>query len=255
MNTLKELAKDYAQGRLTKADYRQHRVNLIKAILAAEVEVKEYVFQDPTPPQEDITEQSSFDPLATAKMANVSKYKEGGDDNDITMPDASARLLASEVKIAKTEVKTEQPKSNLTWLYIATVVVLFIVIALTFLMLRSGFDDSSTNTEAEKQTQTLNILSASDRLISDFLANANWQSDKLNEFIQSWQQLSDEDRQKTRESTHLSQLSSAIYKKILAEKALMTIGETESAANQQKNLIDFAKAIGIDDPKIITPTE
>lgn len=254
MKTLRELAKDHAQGKLKQADYRQCRVDLINGILAGEIEVKDHVFKAPPPPlDEDITEQSGFDPLSTTKMATVPNFNI---DSDITEPDASAASNISKPAKVEPEVKTDKPLQNkIIWLLVSTTVVLIIVIVLTILMLRSGLDEASTGAQNETQVQAPPLNSPTDQLISDFLAANNWQTENLNEFVRKWQQFSHEDRQKAMSSSRLAQLSNTIYKKILAEKALHSLGGSESNEETHMSLIKFAKSIGINDPKIISQPE
>lgn len=54
-------------------------------------------------------------------------------------------------------------------------------------------------------------------------------------------------------SIELNQLATAIYKQLLEERALSGIGDAEKAVNKQKQLIEFAEQIGINDSRLTMP--
>lgn len=91
-------------------------------------------------------------------------------------------------------------------------------------------------------------------LIRGLLNQRNWSSDaNLDTFIEKWQALPADTRAGSLESLELNQLTTAIYKQLLKERALSGIGNEEDSRNKQQKLIDFAAKIGIDDPRIAMP--
>lgn len=82
----------------------------------------------------------------------------------------------------------------------------------------------------------------------------NWSADaSLDAFIDKWHALPADTRAASLESLELNQLTTAIYKQLLKERALSGLGNEETARNRQQKLIDFADKIGIDDPRIAMP--
>jgi hypothetical protein len=92
------------------------------------------------------------------------------------------------------------------------------------------------------------------QLLSEFLAQRNWAaSGNLDAFIRNWQNLPAETRAAAAGTLELNQLTNAIYKQLLEERALSGIGDAEAALNRQKKLIEFAAQVGINDPRIAMP--
>lgn len=54
-------------------------------------------------------------------------------------------------------------------------------------------------------------------------------------------------------SLELNQLTTAIYKQLMKERALSGLGDEAEAGDQQLKLIEFAKKVGINDPRIAMP--
>lgn len=53
----------------------------------------------------------------------------------------------------------------------------------------------------------------------------------------------------------MSRLGNAIYKQLLAEKALSNLDDGNLALEKQKLLVNFAREMRIDDPRITMPAE
>ena len=247
MKTLGELAKEYARGQLAKADYRRHRTDLIQGIIKGDIEVQDYSFEPPLPPpDEDITEQSGFDPLATTQLSTVPNYGQG--DSEKKTPVASAEQRASAPAQKANELLHQKKLMILSGL---TLMVLLIVLVLSFILLRSGDETTEIKTEVSSPLVGQQISSA-DKLISNFLNENKWQQDNLNSFTSSWLALDSESRQNTTDTGRLAQLGNAIYKKILEEKALMSLGDESKSLERQRMLADFATSLGIKDQRIIS---
>ena len=73
------------------------------------------------------------------------------------------------------------------------------------------------------------------------------------EFVGQWQQLSAEERNAAEESIALGQMTNAIYKKLLEERALSALGDESSALEKQRKFVSFAEKLGISDPRIALP--
>ena len=89
-------------------------------------------------------------------------------------------------------------------------------------------------------------------MIKAFLSDNHWQKQDLDTFLNDWKGLTAEERTEATSSARFNQMANAIQKKIMEENALIALGDNEAAIAKRQSLIDFAKSIGVRDPKILS---
>jgi hypothetical protein len=92
-------------------------------------------------------------------------------------------------------------------------------------------------------------------LIRNFLAKKNWSSSNLDNFQQQWRELAAADIQASKDSLEMGQLTNEIYKQLLEEQALSGLVDDDSSINKQRQLVQFATELGIEDSRISLPEE
>lgn len=120
----------------------------------------------------------------------------------------------------------------------------------------SGGDPEETSTAGlavTGPTAAQDTTNEARTLVREFLDRKNWAGSNLDSFLVQWNALPEETRTDAMQSIELNQLSTAIYKQLLEERALSGIGDAEQAINKQRQLIEFAEQIGINDPRLTMP--
>ena len=240
--TLRELAKDYARGEIDKDDYRKSRVELITAITAGEVNVKAIDFPPPLMPSGEeaaITE--------TAKRDKTEIFSTPSKKRPTTNSSPSNQQPSSERK-----------KTPLMFIAISAVIVISLIIVVILFYPKPPGSATIETSNASNKAQatapttptTTSTNMAGESLIADFLTQHNWTEENLDNFIKSWSALSQEERDSAKPSKRMQRMHDSIYKQFLEEKALSSI-DSEKAALKQEKLIEFAKAIGMDDSRLI----
>ncbi len=230
--TLGELAKAYAQGDVSKEDYRKLRNELIQGIVAEDIAVKEIDFLPPLKPFEEVS--------ITQKIVNK-------DTTQINPqpPSASNSPPASPVQAQQQPT----PKTNSFWfIMIGTIAIILMIVGIILFYTQSitkpqTENNAIINTNAETITNT-----AGEHLITKFLTAKNWNDDSLEQFITAWSALPTEDQDATAKTKRMQRLHRAIYDQFLEAKALAGIN-SERAILKQQSLISFANQIGIDDSR------
>jgi len=250
--TLRELAKQYAKGDIPQDAYRKLRTALIESILAGDVSppVNEYrkaVAPGPAEPQE-VTERRRERKRQPA-------------------PDTTA-IVRPEDRRPAAPRKPAPPAFPLLKVSIGVAGVL-IVAGIALLFTNKGEDEDSSPPPApitDTQSDAAPVMEsgsngamedtgsvAATDLIREFLRSKNWSDTRLSEFVSQWEGLPAEDRAAASESVALGQLTNAIYKKLLEERALSALGDEQEAFEKQRKLAAFAEQIGISDPRISLP--
>ncbi|MCG8324572.1 MAG: hypothetical protein MI673_03575 [Thiotrichales bacterium] len=237
MKHLRELAKDFAQGKINQDDYRKQRTSLVQGILAGNISVPDREFLAPLPPPDedpDITAQGyDYDPSSTTEIAVT---KPGQKNRDVSATPAPPPPMASK----------HSPVLLFTALSVA---VLLIIVAVTALFIFTS--DSKDTVPAPEQTVQAPVAGqAASQLIQIFIEQNNWQPDKLKQFEEHWQQIGPVEQRAASGLPIMGQLVNAIYKQILEERAMATLGDAEASRRKQQILVDFANNLGIHDPKI-----
>lgn len=256
--TLRKLARKYSDGTIAKEEYRSSRAELLEGILSGKIELQVNEYLPPIVPDAD-----DFLDITTDKP-----LKE--EDVEITQfgapPPAAAASDQQAVPPAADDVATspEAPSSaaasqKLIWTGAAAGLVILIAIIIALL---PGSDKESSQTASEETTTkettvepTVNIPAnvqpgKAQSLIQEFLSAKNWSQTNINSFVIKWQALSDEDRAAAKGTVQLGQLTNAIYKKLLEERALSGLGDDAEVLEKQRQLVEFAEQVGINDSRI-----
>lgn len=235
--TLRTLAKTYAKQGIAAEEYRAARADYISGILSGEIAltVNEY------PP--------ILKPKQNAESAEDAK--EAMEDTERRPPKKKNNLTNSE-SVAQEE-QAQSPNNRWVILFVIGA----IVVIGTLIALLSGNGNSSktisidTEPVSNANTQSLpGELSEAKMLIQTFLSNKSWSESKLETFLGEWDALPGTSKSGIESSVEIAQFASAIYKKLLEERALSGLSGDNSNLDKQRKLIDFAKQIGITDPRI-----
>ena len=239
--TLRELAKGFARGEIDKDNYRKSRVELITAITAGKVNVKDIDFPPPLMPSEEeaaITE--------TAKR----------DNTEVVSPPSKQRPTPNDSSSDQQPSSKTNQKSTLVFITISAVIVISLIIVVILFYPKPPGSASTETTSASSKAQAATLTDttatnmAGESLIADFLTQKNWSEDSLDTFLNSWSTLAQEERDSAKPSKRMQRMHDSIYKQFLEEKALSSI-DSEKAALKQQKLIEFANAIGIDDSRLV----
>jgi len=223
--SLRTLATEYADGLLSKEEYRKSRAELLEGILSGTVELQVNDYPPPVVPTEEFFPNLAIDEQFEKKGSGT--------------PPPSARTPASPPR------KTDKKKLILTG--VGGLLALVILIALL---------------PADKETQTASTApdaavdvppGVAQTLIQDFLDKKDWSEPSLNKFENLWQALTSEQQAGAADSVQLGQLGNSIYKKLLEERALAGLVDDEQVWMKQQKLLEFAQSIGIKDPRIPLP--
>ena len=238
--TLHGLAKDYARGVIDKDIYRKSRTELIKGIVAGKIAVKAKDFAPPLLPTVDEDEEVITETAQKRERMEVS-------------PQPTPQ------RTAETQNKTPQKTNRLLLVYISVcvVIVLLLIIAVfLFYPKPPGSVSIETSKDLDKSEITTKTTSSmpGESLLAEFLTQRNWNGDSLDKFIDSWNALSQEDRESVKQTKRMQRMNDSIYKQFLEAKALASI-DSEKAIMKQQKLIDFAAAIGIYDSRLILDGE
>jgi hypothetical protein len=245
--TLRKLARAHADGSIDKETYRKARAELIQGILSDEIPLKEINYpplvQPPEPESLDDTQQRKNEVKKTAKQAAA--------------PEASAAAKPDNAEPA-VEAGPAASSSTNKLLYIGLAVAVLAIIVVALVALSGGDSSKSASTTAvtgsasSEKTKLTASVSAAQNLIREFLQKNNWSASSLDNFQQQWAEL---DTTEAMDSLELGQLTNAIYKQLLEERALSGLVEDDSSLNKQRLLLDFASALGITDARLSSVDE
>ncbi|NKB39216.1 MAG: hypothetical protein GKR93_18960 [Gammaproteobacteria bacterium] len=239
--SLRELAKEHAQGNLDREAYKKSRSDLIQGILSSTIPLKEIDY----PPLVQPPESESLDDTQRKE-----DYKKP--------PAASAEAEATtspKPAVARSTTDDHNVKAS-NKLLIAVLALAIIAILVVAALLLSGKSEDSAITVPAGSTETgqisnASVITKSDELIKEFLAGKNWSASSLDTFREKWSNLSDEEMPSSQGNLAIGQLTNAIYKQLLEEQALSGLVDDDSSLNKQQQLIEFADALGINDNRLI----
>ncbi len=249
--TLRELAKEYAQGNLDKETYRKSRAELIQGIIAGTILLQPIEY----PPLVQPPEPESLD--ATERKDDLRKpaAKKTGSEPPPSSPNTDTAGL-SDHSVAMTNAKSNK------MLFMGLAAVVFVVIILSVFALKGGSPSQSKSnpstvagTNEAESLATEQTKTQAEGLIRDFLNKNNWSNSSLNNFLQQWLELPAGDILSSKDSLEMGQLTNAIYKQLLEEQALSGLVDDDSSLNRQRQLVEFAAGLGIDDPRISLPED
>ena len=215
---LRSLAKAYSKKTLELDAYRDARAKFINGVIAGELELPVNNYPPLIRPDD---ETSMEETVRRDKKKTITEQSRAAE-----VPVTSNRTLITAI---------------------ITVVVLVSVIGIYFIVREP---DNSTGTASSTQTASIDVNQAR-TLINDFLDQKNWSTGNLDSFLQNWNMLPAEVRTGALELIEISQLTNAIYKQLLQERALSGIRDSGGSNEKQKILVDFARSIGITDERIV----
>lgn len=226
MTTLRSLAKAYAKKNLETPAYREARAKFINGVLTGEVELSVNEYPPLIRPKRDEAAEVTVRRESKKKTTPLTEHSPPHPE-----PDAGSRNL----------------------LIPAIVAVVLLVIGITVFLLASGgdTDEVPAGVDAQVQPTTPDKPNEAQLLVRDLLNQRNWTTQaNLDTFMGKWLALPADTRAASMNTLELNQLTTAIYKQLLKERALSGIGNETEAKDKQRKLIDFANKIGIDDPRI-----
>lgn len=246
--TLRALAKEYAEGILDKEGYRQARDAYFRAVLDGTVKVKSIDFRPPVEIQ----------------------------DLDATQEKTSIRPRRHEQEqpvVETVDNRNKTPKSQPTYhssaspyLLISAVLLIIAAVGVSVALLKSSGNtgqpavatnppDESIVVE-EKPEPVLSLpASPAETLIENFLRENNWSDSSLQQFKNDWEALTDAEQEQGLSSPMRAQLINAIHRKLIEERALLGLGDSENVVARQHKLVNFATELEINDPRLKVETE
>lgn len=251
--TLQQLARAYAHGELDKENYRKARASLINDILSGEVEVPDKTYSTPIHPR---AQDNTFEEVTERKLREDRQANEA-------IPEPRPRRKAA-------PPPPEEPVRNSTmriktWPLVAGLAVVIVLPVLIYFLLPASSTPDSDQGDGEPaapgstatgQAAAVEAASSEARdLIRGFLQDRVWTKTRIESFLSTWQTLPVDQRQSVRDSVEMSRLANAIYKQLLSEKALSDLDNSGQAQENQKLLVNFAREMRIDDPRITLPAE
>lgn len=231
-STLRQLAKAYANSQIDKEKYRNDRTAYVEAVVSGKLPLR--------PNQHD-----------TALLSSTFSGTRTDFGLDNAGKPTGPTYISTDDNAAGSASFMQTKKTGLI-IGAASLVVIIIVV---FIALRDNKQQAPVGNEIASSTtaQADAPPSAAHNLIRSFLDTNIWSQASMDNFRMEWNRLSEADRTATKSSIELGQMTNAIYKKLLEEKALSGIGNPETSYEKQRILVQFASDIGIDDPRISLP--
>jgi len=264
--SLRALAREFARGNLDRTSYRKQRAELLQGILSGTVKLEEKDFPPPVQPPEP-------ESLDDTQRREDHKTQSGMPaDPEAATPRRPAGAPPAPAAGPGEKGKAAGSGSRTRWMIVSVVVVVLLAVVFGAMMRDNGEEAGDTRAvasadkgemESRSQSQAADAAetgggaqtdaATTDTLIRDFLERKNWSTESLDAFRSAWESLPRAERLASRESLALGQLTNAIYKQLLEERALSGLVDDDSAVKKQRHLVEFAAALGIDDPRIRLP--
>lgn len=134
-------------------------------------------------------------------------------------------------------------KSSKTGLIAGIGVAAVVIVVVAIVLLRGGDDPADVASGAATSTQQVDT--ATRDALQGFLAANDWRSDNLQSFLQTWQSFDLEQRGRVTGTLLFEHLGDAVFDQILEEQALAEFDDGSAAVQQQRHLLDFARAMGL----------
>jgi len=241
--TLRALAKDYANGVLGLQAYRKARDELIESILAGNTIVTAHNFQPPLKLQRA---------EVTPEFSNT---QTGIAVNPVLRPSDSASAPAMETM--ESQDNATPARRGILFVFAAIIIILVIAVALyPFTQQKKSATDAaspatSPGAGALPDKQYSGGSSGGVILIKQFLRKTDWTDESLQQFMNTWQGLSAEERDAGLSSSSKTELANAIYRKLQEERIMQGLGDVQTSMDKQATLVAFAQQMGINDPRIV----
>ena len=237
-SSLRELAKEHAQGNLDKETYRKSRAALIQGIVSHKIPLKQIDYpplvQPPEPESLDETqrkEDNKKPPAASTSPGNDSAENTSNDNNNNAGSGTNKILI------------------------VGLIVGVIAIIIVAVLALKGGGTSKKSGSVTRTGTQNIEVTRTKTKtqdLVENFLNQKNWSSANLDSFLR---QLSPEEQLASKDSLEIGQLTNAIYKQLLEEQALSGLLDDDSSLVKQGQLVEFAEELGIEDARISLPDD
>jgi len=227
---LRALAKEYADGVLGIHAYRKARDELIESILTGHTKVTAHDFKPPVNVQP-----AEVDADITSIQTSPRKKPAASPQTSITTHPIDTREHAITVH------------RGLLIGFVVIIVFLVVVVALyPFLQQKQSVVGIVSQTITTPDTQ-----SAGEQMIKDFLNQDDWTAENLQQFANTWKELSAKERDTGLSSSARTELANAIYMKLQEERIMLGLGEEQHSIEKQNLLVTFAHQVGIYDPRIM----
>lgn len=238
--TLRQLARAYAEGELDKDNYRENRGELIAGILAGDIQVPEHEDLPPVRPRPDD---------ATVEQATERRLPK----KKVTAPPTPA--LDPPPPPAQPREDTGEPRRFALIAGIVAACLIIVALLIFYLGGATGPGGAAEDATSFNSTPAPGSATATpgQKLIASFLRDRTWTDQRLSRFVDDWHALSDEEKNAVAGTVAMGQLTNAIYKQLLEEQALSGLKNGEAALERQRQLVEFAHRIGIEDPRIALP--
>lgn len=252
--SLRQLAKQYADGSLDQESYRRARADYLHTIIEGEE------------PPGSLTQASYTSPKAVAGEETVTAA---------ALHDKEQKQKISEQDPAPAEhlqttpIQLTDNSRNPVYISAGIIAAILVIVILASLLFggkeaeRAGAaEDSSQATAAPAEPETASMQPLADSnsnnalaMLKEFLDSPAWNQQALDDFADRWQELPRDERETALQTTLARQLSDALYRQLLEERALQGLDEdgNTSLAGQEK-IVDFARAIGLKDRRLEVET-
>ena len=244
--TLRSLAKDYANGILNKEAYRKARNELLSGVLSGEIPLEVNEYRAPLPAQDlDSTfEKTAIKPPDSSQAVPPQKDEEPITEF-VTRPQKRKPSFAGE--------SPDSPLKNYFGLITAAIILCIIALIVLMLAIEEYIQPTKqTNVTDSEQglTSPAQQNKSANELIEEFLLQHNWSDESLQQFTTQWNSLDPVEQTNALMSPLSIQLTNAIYKQLLEERALFGTGDNDAIITRQHALVNFANGVGIDDPRL-----
>lgn len=245
--SLRQLAKQYADGSLDQASYRRARADYLDAILKG----------NETPGS--ITQASYTSPKAVAGEETVTAASL---QDEQKKRQYAAQDSAPAEHLQTRPIQLSDHSRNPVFISAGIITAVLVLIIAGSLLL--GGDDSggnrattgAANTAQQSGSTDLRPLAETDTnaalvQLQEFLDSPRWSQQALDDFADRWQALPQQQRETALQTTLARQLGDALYSQLLEERALEGLDNNapESLAGQEK-IINFARDIGLEDRRL-----
>lgn len=254
--SLRHLARQYADGALDQESYRRARADYLDAVLNG----------SDTPGS--VTQANYTSPRAVAGEETVTEatFRQGTEETQILWRGGdSAKNDEQEPHLQTQPIQLSDhslPTIYITAGIAAGVIILIIGASLLFM----GDEEAATSattpaateqaaTEEAVQPIATDNGNAALRQLKQFLDSPQWSQQALDDFASRWQTLPHEQREAALETTLARQLSDELFRQLQEERALQGLdGNNGNTLAGQQKIVDFARAIGLDDPRLEVTT-
>jgi formylglycine-generating enzyme required for sulfatase activity len=243
--TLRELARGYFTGEIHKDAYRKKRAELISGILAGEIILRENTYPDIILPK-------SFEELDTTEPKS-----------DRKQPSQPQTPPAPQVTAPPTTGLPRPLPVPLPWVIAAGGLLVLSLALIVFFNLGPDEEENpvsprivtpTTPTPTPAVGSHQNPTTTVNNLLQSFMTKNDWSEQGINGLRAAWSDLPETDRETATNSVILDQMTNAIHRQLLEERALIGLRDDASVIFKQQLLIALAGDLGINDPRMIIET-